>query len=127
MLGIWNKDIRRQHTVHRTKLEEYMNSEQISSIIYDHHEIPSMLHTTRLLDNTTYAPIGRIALYADTMNLRRINQLLKKSVSLHKLNILGRRVDCIYFSTTQKDARALKGIIEGGNYLQVRADLKWGR
>ena len=77
MLGIWNKNIRRQHTVHRTNFEEDMNSEQISSIIYDDHEIPQMLHTTQILDNTTYAPIGRIALYADTINLRVLSNYFR--------------------------------------------------
>ena len=77
LLNIWNKNIRRQHTIHRTKFEEDMNSEQISSIIYDDHEIPQMLHTTQILDNTTYAPIGRIALYADTINLRVLSNYFR--------------------------------------------------
>ena len=64
MIGIWNKDVKRQYTVHRTKFEEDMNSDQVS-VIYDEQEVPSMIHCTQIEDNITYAPIGRIALYGD--------------------------------------------------------------
>ena len=86
MIGVFNQDFRRQHTIHRTNFEGDMKSKQISAITYDGQKIPQMRHTTAIVDNITYAPLGRIALYADIMNIREIRALLKKSMNIHKIH-----------------------------------------
>ena len=109
MIGIWNKDVKRQYTVHRTQFEEDMQSDQLS-VVYDENVVPSMKHCTQIVDNTTYAPIGRIALYADVLHLREIRRLL--NMHHNEVTILGRCVDCFYFATTPANEVALKDRFE---------------
>ena len=96
MIGIWNKVIKRTHTKHRTELEDDMHSEHLC-VEYDEHKVQLLTHTMCFLDNSTYAPIGRIALYADILNLRSIKRLLDRHLRL--ATKLGRCVDCFYFET----------------------------
>ena len=86
MIGVWNKDVKRKFTVQRTKFEEDMMCESAPDIVYDDHDVPSMIHACEQLDNVTYAPLGRIALYADILNLREERRLL--NLHKHELKIL---------------------------------------
>ena len=68
MIGIWNRDVLRQFTIQRTQFEEDMNCEGKPDMVYGGHKVPLMIHAAEVLDNVPYAPIGRIALYADILN-----------------------------------------------------------
>lgn len=53
MLGIWIKDVQRQHVVHQTWFEEDMNSEALHASWNLDSETPTMILTYELLDNRT--------------------------------------------------------------------------
>ena len=95
MIGIFNKDSRRTHIVHQTKFEDDMNSESLQVAWKHATDVPTIIHTYQFLDNKSFAPIGRIALYADMLNLRAAKRLLQTHLSEGR--IIGRCVDCIYF------------------------------
>ena len=102
MIGIWSKYIKRTHTKRRTEFEDDMQSDHLG-VEYDKQKVQLLTHTTCLLDNSTYAPIGRIALYADILNLRVTKRLL--DWHLHIATKLGWCVDCFYFETAQENRR----------------------
>ena len=70
IIGIWNKGTRRQHVVHQTRFEDDMINEALQVAWKHGTETPTMIHTYQLLDNKYFAPIGRIALYADVESSR---------------------------------------------------------
>ena len=93
---------------HRTKFEEDMLCESAPDIAYDDHDVLSMIHACEQLDNVTYAPLGRIALYADILNLREERRLL--NLHKHEVKILGTCVDCIYFEAAEANEPSLRDI-----------------
>ena len=94
-----------------------MNSDQVS-VIYDEQDVPSMIHCTQIEDNITYAPIGRIALYGDIMNLREIKRLL--DLHRYEVSILGRRI----LQQRKKSKWSSTTFLNVKNYRQVRVALE---
>ena len=76
---------------HRSEFEEYMLCESSPDLIHDEHDVPSMVHASEVLGNVTYAPLGRIALYAYTLDLREERRLL--NLHEHEVTLLGRCVE----------------------------------
>ena len=76
MIGVWNVDVKRQHQVFHTDFDDnVLSKNEHRHIVYVDKELQSILHPTLLLDDITYAPIGRIAIYADIIHLRAIKRL----------------------------------------------------
>ena len=125
MIGRWNKDVRRQPVVHQTRFETDMNSESLQVAWKHGTDVPTMIHSYELLDNTSYAPIGRIALYADLLNLRAAKRLLRRHLS--EVRIIGRCVDCLYFhppddwsGATEEAPEAAETLPTGDSRFRVR-------
>ena len=72
MIGVLNKEDRRQWTIYPTLLEDDIQpSKNVRVVSNPTKGEKEIRHCCNLLDNQTYAPIGLIALYGDVLNLRK--------------------------------------------------------